>query len=149
MTRFSWNYTTFLNIAFLVVAAAVYWLYRNRERFGAGGGYAKDPVSGMQVERAHPGAVSTLGPVPVYFCSDRCKDKYEKDPGRYDGSTAHEEEHDVEGDTDPVCGMTVTSPDAPSAIHAGERFVFCGPGCRDRFVADPASYLRERPAEPV
>ena len=31
-TRFSWNYTSYLNIVSLVVAAGLYWLYRNRER---------------------------------------------------------------------------------------------------------------------
>src|SRR5207245_9353787 len=52
-TRFEWNYTTFLNILFLSVFAALYWLYRNRERLGGGKGYAIDPVCGMPVR---PGA---------------------------------------------------------------------------------------------
>ncbi|MCW2544293.1 MAG: hypothetical protein JWM40_1845, partial [Frankiales bacterium] len=68
MTGFAWDYTTFLNLAFLVVAAAVYWAYRNRERLGGGGAYAKDPVCGMQVERANPGAVSHHGGHRTYFC---------------------------------------------------------------------------------
>ena len=51
MTSFRWNYTTFLNLACLVVAAGVYWLYRQRD---TGGAYAQDPVCGMQVERANP-----------------------------------------------------------------------------------------------
>ena len=78
-SHFSWDYTTFLNIAFLCVAAVVYWLYRQQ---GASEAYAKDPVCGMQVEKANPGAVSG----DVYFCSDRCKSKYDKDPSRYDAS---------------------------------------------------------------
>ena len=52
-TRFQWNYTTFLNIAFLAVFAVLYWLYRNRERLGGGLGYATDPVCGMQVQTAN------------------------------------------------------------------------------------------------
>ena len=32
----SWNYTTILNIAFLFVLAALYWLHRSKERFGGG-----------------------------------------------------------------------------------------------------------------
>jgi uncharacterized membrane protein YraQ (UPF0718 family)/YHS domain-containing protein len=83
MTRFEWNYTTYLNIAFLFVAAAVYWTYRNRERLGGGGEYAKDPVCGMQVERANPGATSRHDGHPVYFCSDRCKERFDKEPARY------------------------------------------------------------------
>ena len=34
-TAFHWNYTTFLNLAFLVGFAALYWLYRNRARLAA------------------------------------------------------------------------------------------------------------------
>ena len=44
---------------------------------------------------------------------------------------------------DPVCGMTVTREDAPSAEHAGVEYRFCCPRCRDRFVADPRSFLAE------
>ena len=84
MTSFAWDYTTYLNLVFLLVAAAVYWTYRNRVRLGGGGGYAKDPVCGMQVERSNPGTTSRHGGHTVYFCSDRCKDKYDKDPGRFE-----------------------------------------------------------------
>ncbi len=89
MTRMSWNYTTFLNLVFLVVAAVVYWAYRNRDRLGSRDEYAKDPVCGMQVERSNPGAVTQYDGRPVYFCSDRCAERFAKDPGRYaDGAVA-------------------------------------------------------------
>ena len=52
-TTFRWNYTTFLNIAFLFAFAVLYWLYRNRERLGGGQQYAIDPVCGMQIEKAN------------------------------------------------------------------------------------------------
>src|SRR5205814_916779 len=39
-THFQWNYTAFLNIVFLGVFGVLYWLHRNRERFGGGQGYA-------------------------------------------------------------------------------------------------------------
>jgi Cu+-exporting ATPase len=44
---------------------------------------------------------------------------------------------------DPVCGMDVTPGDAAggSAEHAGTTYWFCNPGCRERFVADPARFL--------
>jgi len=44
---------------------------------------------------------------------------------------------------DPVCGMDVTPGDAAggSAEHAGTTYWFCNPGCRERFMADPARYL--------
>ena len=55
-----------------------------RERLGGGGGYAKDPVCGMRVETANPGATSTHDGHTVYFCSDRCKTKYDKDPDKFE-----------------------------------------------------------------
>jgi Cu+-exporting ATPase len=48
---------------------------------------------------------------------------------------------DPEGEhVDPVCGMTVTSPDAPTAEHDGTIHQFCSSGCRDTFVATPDRY---------
>ena len=133
MTQFEWDYTTFLNIAFLVVAAVVYWTYRNRDRLGGGGAYAKDPVCGMQVERAHPGATSRHGGHTVYFCSDRCKDKYDKEPARF---TADSVASTAALETDPVCGMSVDPANPGATVTVGgRRYVFCGQGCADRFVS--------------
>ena len=73
---FSWNYTTYLNLIFIVLFALLYWTYRNRERLGGGTGYAKDPVCGMQVEIAHAPASLRQGPERVYFCSDHCADLF-------------------------------------------------------------------------
>jgi uncharacterized membrane protein YraQ (UPF0718 family) len=80
---FSWNYTTYLNIVFLVLFGLVYWVYRKRERLGGGGTYGLDPVCGMQVERANaPASVLHRG-ARVYFCSDRCRERFETDPERF------------------------------------------------------------------
>lgn len=44
--------------------------------------------------------------------------------------------------TDPVCGMTVHAPAATlQATHAGRSYAFCSAACRDRFTADPDSYV--------
>ena len=51
--HFSWNYTTYLNLIFLVVFGVLYWIYRNRERSRGRGPVRRDPVCGMQVEVAH------------------------------------------------------------------------------------------------
>jgi uncharacterized protein len=72
----SWNYTTILNIAFLFVLAAIYWLHRSKERFGGGQDVARDPVCGMQVDKHHPGAVLRQGSHTIYFCSAHCRDHY-------------------------------------------------------------------------
>ena len=57
-TSFAWNYTTFLNIVFILVLAGLWWLARNQQRLGGGAGYAIDPVCGMQVEVANAPARS-------------------------------------------------------------------------------------------
>jgi uncharacterized membrane protein YraQ (UPF0718 family)/YHS domain-containing protein len=77
----SWDYTTILNIAALVVLAGVYWLHRSRERLGGGGDVARDPVCGMQIDTGHPGAVLRAGGQTTYFCSEHCRDRYAR-PGR-------------------------------------------------------------------
>jgi uncharacterized protein len=74
--HFEWNYTTYLNIVFLLLFGVLYWLYRNRERFGGGSGYARDPVCGMQVETAHAPASAEHDGRRLYFCSDRCADRF-------------------------------------------------------------------------
>ncbi len=152
MTHFSWNYTTFLNLAALVLAAVVWWMYRSRDRLGGGQRYAKDPVCGMQVERANPGASTTYNAHAVYFCSDRCRDRFTKAPERYSGTAAtepmrhhehhdgqHQDEHRHPGHgqggeqsgaehpdqsdwTDPVCGMSV------DPAHRGGRAAYAGRG---------------------
>jgi uncharacterized membrane protein YraQ (UPF0718 family)/YHS domain-containing protein len=73
---FSWDYTTYLNIVFLAVFGALYWTYRNRERLGAGSGYARDPVCGMQVEIAHAPASAIRDGQRTYFCSDHCAQRF-------------------------------------------------------------------------
>jgi uncharacterized membrane protein YraQ (UPF0718 family)/YHS domain-containing protein len=75
-TGFEWNYTTFLNIVFLGVFAVLFWLYRNRERFGSGRGYETDPICGMQVQTGTAPARTSIGGRTYYFCSDRCRDRF-------------------------------------------------------------------------
>ncbi len=78
-TRFEWNYTTLLNIVFLGVLVALYFLYRNRERLGGGQGYATDPVCGMQLRTADAPATTMLEGQRFYFCSDHCRDQFERE----------------------------------------------------------------------
>ncbi len=78
-SQFSWNATTYLNIVFVAVFALLYWTYRNRQRLGGGGGYAIDPVCGMQVEIHTAPARSDQDGQAVFFCSDRCRDRFESE----------------------------------------------------------------------
>ena len=43
---------------------------------------------------------------------------------------------------DPVCGMTISTQTAKSAVYAGSVYYFCSANCRDKFEADPATYAK-------
>jgi uncharacterized protein len=75
-SHFRWDYTTVLNVIFLAVFACLYWLYRHRDRLGGGGGYATDPVCGMQVRMSDAPATADDHGGRRYFCSDRCRDRF-------------------------------------------------------------------------
>ena len=70
-----WNYTTWLNIVFFVVAAALVALTLRRG--------AKDPVCGMTVDRHKTPYRSVVDNTTVYFCSAHCKKLFDADPERY------------------------------------------------------------------
>ena len=82
------NATTALDVLALVVFAGLWYLAHNRERFGGGAGYALDPVCGMQVETASAPARLGQGGATVYFCSDRCRGRFEADPARFAAAPA-------------------------------------------------------------
>ena len=46
------------------------------------------------------------------------------------------------GMIDPVCGMRAAADSPHQATHAGHDYRFCSAGCRAKFVADPARYLK-------
>ena len=71
-------YTAVLNVIFLAIFAVLYYLHRNKARFGGGVGYAIDPVCGMQVEIASAPARTTYGGRTQHFCSDRCCERFER-----------------------------------------------------------------------
>jgi P-type Cu+ transporter len=54
----------------------------------------------------------------------------------------HAHPHAADTATDPVCGMTVKTADAPSkADHGGHTYYFCSPRCKAKFTAEPRRYL--------
>ncbi len=80
--HFSWNYTTYLNLIFLVLFGLLYRLSRNQARLGSGDRYARDPVCGMQVETAHAPASLERDGRRYSFCSDRCAERFAAGPAR-------------------------------------------------------------------
>src|ERR1700690_4675950 len=41
---------------------------------------------------------------------------------------------------DPVCGMKVTAQSPDTLRYQGKQIYFCGPGCKAKFLANPAKY---------
>src|SRR4030088_885591 len=92
-TQPSWNYNTFLNVAFLALAALLGW------RFLRTGGIdmlramdgpsesksdvATDPVCGMTVNPATATIKSEHEGRTYYFCSAGCKAAFDKEPSKY------------------------------------------------------------------
>ena len=149
--QFALDYTTVLNVVFLAVFAALYYLHRNRDRFGGGDGYATDPVCGMQVETASAPARTLHDGHAVYFCSDRCRERFQRDPARFaktkytkGTSLMHEQSTAV----DPVCGMTV-NPDTAAAHRTFQKqqFHFCAVRCAETFDRNPSDYVVDTPAD--
>jgi uncharacterized membrane protein YraQ (UPF0718 family)/YHS domain-containing protein len=155
--HFEWNYTTYLNFVFIIVAIVVWWLARNRAKFGGGVGYAIDPVCGMQVRSSDAPAMTKYEGVMIHFCSDRCKDRFVANPKRFAGGSApsegmnHDEmsssEHPKKSAgsppevTDPICGMSVDP--ATAAAHrvvGGNDFWFCSTDCATKFDQQKAHH---------
>ncbi|MGH3492320.1 MAG: permease [Sciscionella sp.] len=89
-TRFEVNYTLVLNVIALLVFGVLYWLYRNRNAFGGGKGYAKDLVCGMQVQISQAPATARHAGQRYWFCSDHCKERFVSDPERYAEASSSE-----------------------------------------------------------
>jgi len=145
---FQWNYTTYLNLIFLGVFGALYWLHRNRVRLGGGAQYAIDPVCGMQVERQLAPASVRRDDQTVFFCSDRCRDRFVANPDRFvtadqPAMTDQPESRrpSMSEQIDPICGMTV-EPETAAAKreYAGKTYYFCGPGCAKAFDLKPEAF---------
>ena len=76
-----------------------------------------------------------------------CAGKHERQTVIHDHAKALSTEGDVR---DPVCGMTVDPHTAQHrTMHDGHPFYFCSAGCKTKFEADPAQYLKDRVPPPV
>ena len=94
--RPEWNYTTYLNIAFLILAAGLGWRFLR-----TGGpemlrmmeaspddraGLAIDPVCGMTVDPATAKEQTDFSGTTYWFCSAGCREAFAKEPARYAGT---------------------------------------------------------------
>ena len=62
------------------------------------------------------------------------------------GNALQDNSSPMQGNTDPVCGMSVDPSSAKHRHeHDGREYVFCGAGCRSKFATDPQRYLDPQP----
>ncbi len=136
-TQPTWNYTTVLDIAFLLLMAVLAWrfvttggiemLRAHARRPDASAKLVRDPVCGMSVDPATAKHHATYMGETYYFCSAGCQSAFERDPARYRaeparvGQPAHRHPGDArtsvamtgedmekrQSAIDPVCGMSV------------------------------------------
>ena len=115
--HFSWNYTSVLDVIFLLAFALIWFLYRNRERFGGGTGYAIDPVCGMQVETANAPALMHHGDSTIYFCSDHCRERFAANPSRFLRAVKVPQRRDEEGVPLVLNATSQTGRNAPNHVY--------------------------------
>jgi YHS domain-containing protein len=164
-TQPTWNYTTFLDIAFLALVAVMAWRFLTTggvEMLRAMGrplseelnGEVRDPVCGMSVNPATSSEQAEYAGATYHFCSAGCRSAFEKDPARYaiqPVAAGHAHSSEMPGGAmesrqasavDPVCGMSVDPAKAEyRSIQNGETHYFCSAGCKASFDKDPARYI--------
>ena len=175
-TQPSWNYTTFLDIAFLILIAVLAWrfittggiemLRAHARRQEAGAKLVQDPVCAMSVDPATATVKLEHAGGTYYFCSDGCRSKFEKDPARYTAQVRHAEHvshlshlpvmaavpggkmESQQPAIDPVCGMSADPATAKyRSFQKGETYYFCSAGCKQTFDEDPAKYIAPKKAQ--
>jgi hypothetical protein len=92
-TQPTWNYTTFLDIAFLILMALMAWrfvttgglemLRAHARRPASGAKLVRDPVCGMSVDPDRTEYRSFQKGETCYFCSAGCKAAFDEDPTKY------------------------------------------------------------------
>jgi YHS domain-containing protein len=170
-TQPTWNYTTFLDIAFLVLMAVMAWrfvttggldmLRAHSRRPETGATLVRDPVCGMSIDPATTKEQIEYQGATYHFCSPGCRSAFAKDPARYTAQVVPQVEHaghlghslvmaatpggDMQRQSsaiDPVCGMSVDPEHAEyRSFQKGETYYFCSAGCKETFDKDPAKYI--------
>lgn len=151
--------STYLDITFFLLFIAMIWLARNRARFGGGKGYAIDPVCQMQVEVDNAPAKVYANGSWVYFCSDNCKERFERSPDiqkRVFGNAGDTHKMHMSAEAhnslpatstvaiDPVCSMTVDIASAQYSSNLdGIDYYFCNSGCKEQFDNSPEIYRKD------
>ena len=74
-SRIGNNFTSWLNLFALALSAIIFWLYLTRSK-AEDSPYAKDPICGMQVEKAMAAAIFEHEGTRYYFCAPSCMESF-------------------------------------------------------------------------
>ena len=110
---------------------------------------AKDPVCGMDVDPKKAAGKSAYKEQDIYFCSIKCKERFDKDPASFMADAAlqggpqrkpHKEMMAAEAGAhetakDPICGMVVDKNKSLKKEMGGRTYYFCSDGCLRTFEA--------------
>lgn len=115
---------------------------------------AIDPICGMTVDPATAAGRYDYQGTTYYFCASSCLEKFKTDPEKAlqpaaSGLISLGKKNLLpmmmpasQGETDPVCGMTVQPAHAAgSHEHRGKTYYFCSATCLKKFRADSDYYL--------
>ncbi len=116
---------------------------------------AIDPICGMTVDPANAAGWYDYKGLTYYFCAVSCLERFRADPERalskkplslvtipLSGKPLPMMMPTTQGETDPVCGMTVQPASAAgSHEYQGKTYYFCATSCLTKFRADPIYYL--------
>ncbi len=101
---------------------------------------AVDPVCKMTIEDKDAAATSVYKGTTYYFCSEHCKEDFDKDPESYLKGEGMEVPAVSSGEMakDPICGMVIPKDRAIKRVVGGREYYFCSETCVKTFEAPEA-----------
>lgn len=103
-------------------------------------------VSGEKMKKSDAKGSYEYKGTTYYFCCDNCIESFKKNPEKYinrESREDHAREHGEDTVVDPVCGMKIKKSDAKATYeYNGKTYYFCMEGCKEKFVKEPAKYVR-------
>lgn len=99
-----------------------------------------DPVCKMTIEDKDAVGTSTYKGTTYYFCSQPCKEDFDKDPESYLKGTGIEAQAVSKGEMakDPICGMVIPKGRSIKRVAGGREYYFCSETCVKTFEAPEA-----------
>ena len=101
-------------------------------------GMVKDPVCGMEFDKSKAKATYEYNGKTYYFCMEKCKEDFAKNPAKYVSADETVVKCAVSGET------FNKSEDTESIDYEGKTYYFCCAGCKEKFEQDPEKYTKKK-----